>query len=108
MAKKTIDWDKIHHIIESIPKGYWMSYGDVCEAAGMKRSSAFALGVRLARATYVPATIYRVLRADGSIPAGWKGEIGTADDCVAKLQEEGITFSRSGMANSQRRYRRQP
>lgn len=71
-----------------------MSYGDVCEAAGLKRSSAMAIGVRLARASHVPDCIHRVVRNDGTLSAGWKGPIGTSEDCIVKLKEEGVTFNK--------------
>lgn len=58
MAK--VDWDVVCQVIRSIPRGRWMSYGDVCEAAGMSRSSAKALGVCLSRRKGVPKDIYRV------------------------------------------------
>lgn len=104
VSRRVVDWDKIHDVIRSIPIGYWMSYGDVCEAAGLKRSSAMAVGIRLAKAEYVPETIYRVLRADGTLSAGWKGEIGTSEDCMAKLREEGVTFNQSGAARQCHRH----
>ena len=81
-----------------------MSYGDVCEASGMSRNSAKALGLSLARAKYVPKTIYRVLRSDGGLSAGWKGEIGSAEDCVARLKEEGVAFDKNGSASQKHRY----
>ncbi len=104
MASKKVDWDRVHRVIESIPKGYWMSYGDVCEAAGMSRNSAKALGLSLSRAKYVPKTIYRVLRSDGGLSAGWKGEIGSSDDCMATLKAEGVTFDKNGLASQKHRY----
>lgn len=82
-----------------------MSYGDLCEASGLDRKSAKAIGLSLARAKSVPERIYRVLRSDGGISAGWKGEIGTAEDCMVKLKEEGVTFDRNGLAEQRHRYR---
>ncbi len=104
MANKKFDWSKVHSVIDSIPIGFWMSYGDVCEAAGLNRTSAMAVGMALARAKYVPKNVYRVLRKGGEIPTSWKGEIGDAESCRKKLEEEGISFDQWGCADQTRRY----
>lgn len=104
MASKKVNWDHLYAVIDSIPPGYWMSYGDVCEASGLTRTSAKAVGQYLAKASSVPKQIHRVLRNDGSIPGSWKGEIGTAENCQTKLEAEGLTFDHHHRANSMRRY----
>lgn len=102
MAK--VNWEVVYGVINSIPSGRWMSYGDVCEASGLSRSTAKALGLSLSRRKDIPKNIYRVLRQDGGVSAGWRGEIGTAEDCIAKLKEEGVTFNRYGLAEQRCRF----
>jgi alkylated DNA nucleotide flippase Atl1 len=102
---KKVDWGCIWNVINSIPRGYWMSYADVCEAAGWGRKSAQAMGLSLARAKEVPENVHRVLRSDGSLSVGWKGVIGGSDECFAKLKEEGVIFTPQGLAHQSRRYR---
>lgn len=104
MAKKKVDWEKLYAVIEAIPSGYWMSYGDICEAAGLKRTSAKAIGLCLAKASVVPAQIHRVLRNDGSISVSWRGEIGSADNCFSKLKAEGLKFDSRGRADQAMRH----
>ena len=99
MAKAKVNWDVVYQVISEIPRGYWISYGDLCEAAGMSRKSAKAIGLSLSRRKDVPRNIYRVLRQDGGVSAGWKGEIGTSEDCIAKLKEEGVSFNQYGLAD---------
>lgn len=101
--KAKVNWDVIYSVIESIPPGYWMAYGDVCEAAGLTRKTAQALGLALAKRSDVPKNIYRVLRADGCLSAGWKGVIGNSDDAVALLKEEGLAFDKYGTADPRKR-----
>ena len=98
------DWERVFSVIRSIPSGYWRSYGDVCEAAGMKRSAAMAIAGGLSRAQNVPENIYRVLREDGTPPPGWKGEIGSVHDCIAKLKEEGAIYRRAAAADLEKRF----
>ncbi len=105
MDRKQFDWTRVYAVINSIPPGFWMSYTDVCDAAGLSKGSAMALGTALARAPNVSQSIHRVLRQDGTIPTGWKGEIGGAEQCREKLSLEGLTFSKFGRARLDKRFK---
>ena len=55
-------WEMVLKVVASIPSGYWMSYGDVAEASGGKRSAGRAVGHFLIRTAKVPDSVTRVLK----------------------------------------------
>jgi alkylated DNA nucleotide flippase Atl1 len=60
-----MDRDKLRTVVEGIPAGRWMSYADVCVAAGGFPDEARSVNQRLIQLE-VPGA-HRVLRADGRI-----------------------------------------
>ena len=60
-----MDRDKLRTVVEAIPAGSWMSYADVCVAAGAQPDYARRLNQRLTRREIDGA--HRVLKSDGSV-----------------------------------------
>lgn len=60
-----MDDDALRTVVEAIPPGRWMSYGDVCAAAGGAPRQALGVNARLERLGCAGA--HRVLKADGSV-----------------------------------------
>jgi alkylated DNA nucleotide flippase Atl1 len=60
-----MDRDKLRTVVEGIPAGSWMSYADVCVAAGGFADEARAVNQRLMALEIAGA--HRVLRADGRV-----------------------------------------
>lgn len=78
----------------AIPAGYWTSYGVIAEVIG---TGARAVGTRLA--THGAPSAYRVLRADGSVSAGFHWSDPNETRTVQEiLESEGVGFSPSGRA----------
>jgi alkylated DNA nucleotide flippase Atl1 len=63
-----MDRDKLRTVVEAIPPGRWMSYADVCVAAGGFADEARSVNQRLMALEVAGA--HRVLRADGATPSG--------------------------------------
>jgi len=60
-----MDREKLQQVVAAIPVGRWMSYADVCVAAGGFADEARSVNRRLVQLEVKGA--HRVLRADGSI-----------------------------------------
>jgi methylated-DNA-protein-cysteine methyltransferase-like protein len=105
----SIDFSIARAFIASIPRGCWASYGDVAAAAGAPRG-AQAIGMWLAHnETDVPPLLYRVIKADGRVSAGyrsvdWPGLPETPEDLERILSEEGIEFDSGGCASQRQRW----
>lgn len=75
-----------------IPEGLWTSYGEIAAATAGTRAAARAVGRAAARDESFP-NAWRVIHADGSIPAGWGGGGAARERCRQLLEAEGVAFS---------------
>src|SRR5205085_4147592 len=63
--ERTMDNEKLREIVAAIPAGHWMSYGDVCEAAGGSPRQTMGINGRLTREEIDGA--HRVLLTNGAV-----------------------------------------
>ena len=91
--------EKLHEVLAKIPKGRWMSYADVCTAAGGDTRQAIGLNQRLIREQ--PKNAHRVLKSTGGVA---ENALGDGFVVRQRLEKEGLTFT-GGRADPDRRVR---
>lgn len=97
-AARQIDRTKLANMTESIPKGSWTSYGEIAAAIGVPGAAQSVASVIATDASIKNA--HRVLRKSGRISPGWRDSDGAGpEECRARLEAEGITFSKLGVAD---------
>ena len=93
------DWTLLDRLVAAIPPGYWTSYGALAEVLG---TGARVVGTRLS--THGGPGAYRVLRADGSVSAGFCWSDPRETRTVREiLESEGVQFTSGGRARPEHR-----
>ncbi len=105
-AMTPIDFRRANAFISAVPTGRWTAYKDVAIAGGSPQA-AQAIGSWLRREGDRVPHVYRVLRADGFVPDGFRpagpGVPANAARVREVLRSEGVRIDQSGRAASRQR-----
>lgn len=94
-----MDDETLVAVVGGIPVGCWMSYADVCAAAGGSARQALGLNGRLTRLECDGA--WRVLKANGTVAPT---ALGAPETVRERLLDEGVSFE-NGRARPEQRLR---
>jgi methylated-DNA-protein-cysteine methyltransferase-like protein len=84
--------EKVHHVVQNIPKGKVATYGQVASMAGNPKA-ARAVGMTMSRNTNTKMTpCHRVVASNGKLTGYAFGGIQAKKQ---KLQKEGVLFTRT-------------
>lgn len=85
----------VHKVVQSVPQGRVITYGDVARAVGLPGASR-AVGTVMACNPDTKITpCHRVVKSDGTV-GGYQGGTRGSSEKIRRLQSEGVPVLRDG------------